>query len=142
MKIVINEFKAFENAEDVQAFEAELAEVGSDALPLSRVIEAEKFKVGFKAVCIKANGEWEQIPRCVIEGMAVDGEPIVLHGENFVRINCIRNEEQLQKQLDIEEEHYQKALQEVNEAHQKRVERYQAELEAYLAKNAERSEEG
>lgn len=141
MKIAINEFKAFENAEEVQTFEEELAENGSEN-ELNKVFEAEKFKVGFKSICFKVNGEWEQIPRCAIEGMAVDGEPIALHGENFVRINCIRNEEQLQKQLDAEEEHYQKALQNLNEEHQKRIERYQAELDAYLAKNEERNEEG
>ena len=134
MKIAINEVKAFEDAAEVQAFEEELAENPRED-SLDAVFEAEHFKVGFKSICFKVNGEWSQIPRCAVEGMAVDGEPIVLHGEGFVRINCIRNDEQLQKQLDAEEEHYQKALAELEKAHQDRVERYKAELEAYNAKN-------
>ena len=57
--------------------------------------EAEAVKVGGAFVRVKVGGLWLNWKRSRLSNIVIDGHLYPLHGEEFLRINCITSQEEL-----------------------------------------------
>lgn len=113
MKIIITKTRKLATKEDIEALEAELANIQESTDPENEPnpLETEclvyrycdDVKVGYDKILIKAEGAEEftfAANRREIAGMAIDGEPVVLRGNDFHRIGCITTQEDLTEKVD------------------------------------------
>lgn len=87
MKIIISASVEFNTPEDVLDYEAlDISEIPEDDVP--PILNAVNYKVGYKHIVIEVGTGNVVFLRKDAKGMAVDGQPIILRGDGFRRINC------------------------------------------------------
>ena len=87
MKAIISTSVEFNTPEDVRDYEAlDPIDAPEDDMAPTDVV---KYKVGYRLIVLeRESGAVDVYRRRGVTGMAVDGQPIIIHGQGFQRINC------------------------------------------------------